>query len=161
METEIPNIPDTEMILDGAAKSVIKTKNFIFENVIIIFSISLFLMAAVILLTVADISFKENETITSDVYVLEGYSNTDKIMKEQRKEDCSQGLNEVQKLCKKKGSGELGKKKCMKYDCCIWPEYKDKKNKVNCIPGDKAGPSISHANLGYDEYYYKNKKYKV
>ena len=57
METEIPNVPDAEMILDGAAKSVIKTKNFIFENVIIIFSISLFLMAAVILLTVADISF--------------------------------------------------------------------------------------------------------
>lgn len=161
METEIPNIPDTEMILDGAAKSVIKTKNFIFENVIIIFSISLLLMAIVILITITGVSFKEDETTTSDVYVLEGYSNTEKLMKEQRKKKCNKGLNEVKKLCEKKGSGELGKKRCMDYDCCIWPEYKDKKNKVNCIPGDKDGPSISHANLGYDEYYYKNKKYKL
>jgi len=161
METQIPNIPSTEMVLDGATKSVIKTKNFIFENVVIIFTMSLFLMVVVILLTIADVSFKEDDTITSDVYVLEGYTNTDKMLKEQRKKHCSEDLNKVQKLCKRKGSGELGKKRCMDYDCCIWPEYKDKTNKASCIPGDKAGPSISHANLGYDEYYYKNKKYKV
>lgn len=159
---EIPNIPSTEMVLEGAAKSVIQTKNFIFENVIIIFGMSLMLMAIVILFIMADISFKEKELITSDVYILEGYSNSEKLAKEQRKKECGEGLNKVTELCNKKGTGELGKEKCMKYDCCIWAEYENKKSKKkNCVAGNKGGPSIRHNNLGYDEYYYKNKKYKV
>ena len=156
MDTDIPG---TEEVLNQASQTISNTKNFIFENVVIIFAISLFLMALVIIFNILDISFKENEMITSDVYVLEGNTTLD----QHRKKKCGGDVNELDKLCEKRGVGELAKKKCMKYECCIWPEYKDKKNKdkPKCVAGDKTGPSISLPNLGYDEFYYMNKKYKI
>tara|TARA_B100001059_G_scaffold236825_1_gene291067 strand:- start:17855 stop:18322 length:468 start_codon:yes stop_codon:yes gene_type:complete len=154
---DINDIPDTEEVLNQASQTISNTKNFIFGNVAIIFALSLLLMALVIIFTVLDISFKENDMITSDVYILEGNTN----LKKYRKEKCTSDVNEVEKLCEKKGVGELAKKKCMKYECCIWPEYKDKKNKPRCVAGDKTGPSISTSKLGYDEFYYMNKKYKI
>lgn len=155
---DIPEIPGTQEVLNQASQTVSNTKNFIFENVVIIFALSLCLMILFIIATIFDVSLKENDTITSDVYILEGNRNID----EQRRKKCTSDVNEVQTLCNDKGSGELGKERCMKYECCIWPEYKNvSTDKPKCIAGSKTGPSVSTSNLGFDEFYYMNKKYNI
>ena len=69
----------------------------------------------------------------------------------------------LKKKCKVKDKAAMCSKnkdlgKCDELDCCAWVNYK---TGAKCMHGSKTGPSIRENKLGYDYYYYKNKKYDV
>ena len=67
---------------------------------------------------------------------------------------------ECGKMDKNKVCGDLtkrGKKKCSKYPCCVWVNYKKGKNK--CQYGSASGPASQRKSRPFDEYYYLGKKF--
>jgi hypothetical protein len=87
---------------------------------------------------------------------IEGLSVMEKAQQHHIKSQCE---NNKDKICDK--SSEKGKDVCMKYPCCVWAKFKDKKNKSKCMIGSATGPAIQRDDKPLDEYYYMGKKHKI
>ena len=83
----------------------------------------------------------------------EGMSLMDKSEKQYIENECSK--SDKQKVCN--ALTKRGLKKCSKYPCCAWVNYK---KGAKCVRGSFSGPYIQSSVDKYDEYYYLGKKYK-
>jgi len=138
-------------------------KNFFLQNIMIILVVFFFLVITAIFLSVFNISFKAKDYVSGDAYIMEG------MVKMKQEPKIRPGPMEqakkhtLKKKCKVKDKAAMCSKnkdlgKCNELDCCAWVNYK---TGAKCMHGSKTGPSIRENKLGYDYYYYKNKKYDV
>ena len=136
-------------------------KHFFLQNIMIILVVFFSLVISAIFLSVFNISFKEKEYVSGDAYIMEG------MVKMKQEPVNRPGLMEqakkhtLKKRCKTLDKGEMCLKnkdleKCNELDCCAWVNYK---TGAKCMHGSTSGPSVKQNKLGYDYYYYKNKKY--
>ena len=87
---------------------------------------------------------------------VEGLSEMEKAQKHYIESQCE---NNKDKICTE--SSEKGKDVCLKYPCCVWAKFKNKKNKSKCVIGSASGPAVQRDDKPLDEYYYLGKKFKI
>mgnify|MGYP006112562943 CR=1 FL=1 len=145
-----------------ASTTISNVKYTILQNITIILIIFFTLLIFTIFVSVFDLSFKEKEFVKDKAYILEGIANENdlpespmKLAKEYTiKESCKKKDRKI--LCSK----NTDLKSCGDFSCCAWINYK---KGAKCEPGSATGPEIfkydKKGELGYDHYYYKNKKY--
>lgn len=92
-------------------------------------------------------------------YLFDSVEGLDDMKKAQKFHIESQCENNRNKICV--DSNKKGKSVCMKYPCCVWAKFKNKKNKSKCVTGSDTGPSIQRDDNIIDEYYYMGKKFKL
>lgn len=129
----------------------------LFQNMITVFAIFFTIFILSIFMIVYDNTFKENEYITDKVYVKEGMVKEDKERKDKYLKDMCTKQKSGKDVCSKND-----KEKCIEYDCCNWVKYNKKgiHTKPTCVKGGRSGPALKkQGNIGFDEYYFKNKRY--
>jgi hypothetical protein len=165
---------NTDQVVKGASNAISDVKNTLLQNIIIILVIFFVLLIFTIFVSVFNLSFKEKEFVKDKAYILEGMKT-----KEQNKKPKDTPVRPkpptpprelakkhyIEKSCKYKNKTKLCSKNkdlksCNDFSCCVWVNYK---KGAKCEPGTATGPEIKKYNddgeLGYDHYYYKNKKY--
>ena len=115
-----------------------------------------------------DLSFKEKEYVKGNAYILEGMKPKNIPVQKKPPPPPMELAKEhfIKESCKKKDKKKLCSKNkdlksCNDFDCCVWLNYK---KGAKCEPGSATGPETfkyTDGKLGYDHYYYKNKKYKA
>ena len=164
---------NTEQVVKGASNTISNLKNTLLQNITIILVIFFVLLIVTIFVSVFDLSFKEKEFVKDKAYILEGMQPKDEpknIPVRPKPPPPPRELAKkhyVEESCKNKDKTKLCSKNedlksCNDFGCCVWVNYK---KGAKCKPGSATGPEIKKYNddgeLGYDHYYYKNKKYEV
>lgn len=165
------SMSNTENVIKNASKSVSNLKNTLMQNITIILVIFFVLLISTIFISVFNISFKEKTLVKDKAYILEGMVKEPKnIPVEPEIPESPRELAKkhyVEESCKKKDKKKLCAKNkemedCGDFHCCVWVNHK---KGAKCEPGSATGPETfkydKDGKLGYDHYYYKNKKYKA
>ena len=163
---------DTEKIMNKTSKTVSTLKKSFLENITIILVIFFLLLIITIFLSVFGVSFKETTLIKDKSYILEGLESKHKDIPAEPVEKLGPRelakIHSIKKKCKEKVRSKIcaenkNIKSCGDYPCCAWMNYK--KGGAKCEPGSASGPEKfkygKDGELGYDHYYYKNKKYNA
>lgn len=124
-------------------KSFTQKKHSLTADIIVVFS---FIVLIVILKKLYNYLFDN----------IEGLSEMEKAQQHHIKSQCENNRN---KICE--DSNKKGKDICMKYPCCVWAKFKNKKNKSKCMTGSETGPTVQRDDKPIDEYYYMGKKFKL
>jgi hypothetical protein len=162
------SIPMNSKVLNESGKTLTKAKDFLYVNIFTVVIIFFVLLVSTIFITVFNISFKNKDYVQGDAYIMEGLGGKPKNIKTRPKLPPTPSENAkafvLKNKCKGMGINEMCKKNtdlkiCNELDCCAWVNYK---KGAKCVQGGMKGPSIKKykdGKLGYDHYYYKNKKY--
>ena len=165
------SLPKSMTVLNDTSNTISNLKNSLMQNITIVLVIFFVLLISTIFISVFNISFKEKTLVKDKAYILEGMENEPKNLPappEQRESPRELALKHSRKeSCKKKDKKTLcginkEKESCINFDCCVWLNYK---KGAKCEPGSATGPEVfkygEDGELGYDHYYYKDKKFNA
>lgn len=103
---------------------------------------------------------KRKKEFTIETFTQKDKINNQLLLDKLKDLDCNS--TDIEKVCKRIGilHDKPSKQMCNTHHCCVWAMNK---NGNVCTSGNKDGPIYLKdiKGLKYDEYYYKNKQYKL